>query len=77
MFSFSDSVQALQRRIAAVSVWHPELSLPDVSTEAVLSSVSQWLPLYIGKATTSAELRKINMEDVIWGMLTYEQQNTC
>ena len=74
MFSFSDSVQALQRRIAAVSVWHPELSLPDVSTEAVLSSVSQWLPLYIGKATTSAELRKINMEDVIWGMLTYEQQ---
>ena len=76
MFSFSDSVQALQRRIAAVSSWHPELSLPDVSTDAVLSSVVEWLPLYIGKATTAAELRKINMEEVIWGMLTYEQQNT-
>ena len=76
MFSFSDSVQALQRRIAAVSSWHPELSLPDVSTDAVLSSVAEWLPLYIGKATTAAELRKINMEEVIWGMLTYEQQNT-
>ena len=76
MFSFSDSVQALQRRIAAVSSWHPELSLPDVSTEAVLSSVSEWLPLYIGKASTTAELRKINMQDVIWGMLTYEQQTT-
>ena len=76
MFSFSDSVQALQRRIAAVSSWHPELLLPDVSTDAVLSSVAEWLPLYIGKATTAAELRKINMEEVIWGMLTYEQQNT-
>ena len=70
----SDSVQALQRRIAAVSSWHPELSLPDVSTVAVLSVVGEWLPLYIGKSTTSAELRKINMEEVIWGMLTYEQQ---
>lgn len=76
MFSFSDDVKALQRRIAAVSSWHPELSLPDVSTEAVLSSVSEWLPLYIGKASTTAELRKINMQDVIWGMLTYEQQTT-
>ena len=28
MFDFSDGVQALQRRIAAVSSWHPELSLP-------------------------------------------------
>lgn len=76
MFSFSDDVKALQRRIAAVSSWHPELSLPDVSTEAVLSSVSEWLPLYIGKASTVSELRKINMQDVIWGMLTYEQQTT-
>ncbi|MGM9776936.1 MAG: ATP-dependent helicase HrpB [Prevotella sp.] len=76
MFSFSDSVQALQRRITVVSSWHPELSLPDVSIEAVLSSVSEWLPLYIGKAYTTAELRKINMQDVIWGMLTYEQQTT-
>lgn len=76
MFSFSDSVQALQRRIAAVSSWHPELSLPDVSTEAVLSSVGEWLPLYIGKASATAELRKINIEDVVWGMLTYEQQTT-
>ena len=74
MFDFSDGVQALQRRIAAVSSWHPELSLPDVSTESVIANVAEWLPLYIGKATTISELRKINIEEVIWGMLTYEQQ---
>ena len=74
MFDFSDGVQALQRRIAAVSSWHPELSLPDVSTESVIANVAEWLPLYIGKASTITELRKINMEEVIWGMLTYEHQ---
>ena len=76
MFDFGDTVQALQRRIAAVSQWHPELALPDVSTSAVLASVGEWLPLYIGKAVTAAELRKISMEDVVWGMLTYDQQQS-
>ena len=76
MFDFGDTVQALQRRIAAVSQWHPDLALPDVSTSAVLASVGEWLPLYIGKAVTAAELRKISMEDVVWGMLTYDQQQS-
>ena len=74
MFDFGDTVQALQRRISAVSLWHPELALPDVSASAVLASAAEWLPLYIGKASTAAELRKISMTDVVWGMLTYDQQ---
>ena len=76
MFDFGDAVQALQRRIATVALWHPELSLPDVSTLAVLDSVSEWLPLYIGKASTAAELHKISMAEVVWGMLTYDQQQS-
>ena len=76
MFDFGDTVQSLQRRIAAVSLWHPELALPDVSTSAVLASVAEWLPLYIGKAVTVADLRKISIEDVVWGMLTYDQQQS-
>ncbi len=76
MFDFGDAVQSLQRRIAAVSLWHPELALPDVSTSAVLASVAEWLPLYIGKAVTVADLHKISIEDVVWGMLTYDQQQS-
>ena len=48
--------------------------MPEVDNDAVLSRTPEWLPYYIGKATTSAELKKINMEDVIWGLLTYDQQ---
>lgn len=74
MFDFSDNVGNLQRRVATVASWHPELELPDLSADTILSKAREWLPLYIGKASTAAELKKIDMEQVLWGMLDYEQQ---
>lgn len=74
MLDFNADVRWLQTRIAAVAQWHPELGLPDVSTEAVLAKAEEWLPLYIGKAMTVAELKKIDVSEALWGMLSYEQQ---
>lgn len=74
MFDFNDDVQGLQLRIAVVASWHPELEFPDVTTETVLAKASEWLPMYIGHASTVQELRKIDMRNVILGMLSYEQQ---
>ena len=74
MLDFHDGVQNLQRRVAAAAAWHPELELPDLSTQAVLDRAPAWLPLYIGKATTAAELRRIDLEPVLWGLLSYPQQ---
>ncbi|MCR5710578.1 MAG: ATP-dependent helicase HrpB, partial [Bacteroidales bacterium] len=48
MFDFNDAVDTLQRRIATVAAWHPELDLPDVSTDALLQRAGEWLPAYIG-----------------------------
>ena len=76
MLDFSEDVQNLQRRVAAVAAWHPELELPDLSTQAVLDRAPEWLPLYVGKAATAAELRKIDLESALWGLLTYPQQQT-
>ena len=76
MLDFSEDVQNLQRRVAAVAAWRPELELPDLSTQAVLDRAPEWLPLYIGKAATAAELRKIDLESALWGLLTYPQQQT-
>lgn len=75
MFNFDEDAANLQRRIQAAAQWHPELELPDVATEAVLDSASEWLPLYIGKASSAAELKKIDMVQVIHGLLDYSQQN--
>jgi ATP-dependent helicase HrpB len=74
MFDFSDDVANLQRRIATVQAWHPELELPDLSTDAFLARAAEWLPLYAGKASSAAQLRKIDLCAVIWGLLSYEQQ---
>lgn len=74
MLDFNDDVKTLQQRVAVVSEWHPELELPDLSTDAVLERSGEWLPMYVGKATTLAELKKIDVGQALRSMLTYEQQ---
>ena len=76
MFDFSPEVQNLQRRIAAVAAWHPDMDLPAVTTDALLDAVNEWGPLFVGKATTAAQLRRIDLEEVVWSRLTYEQRKT-
>lgn len=74
MFGFDDNVRRLQQRLETLSQWHPELNLPAVDDDALLASVSDWLPMYIGRATSVQELRKIDLCAVITGMLDYAQQ---
>ena len=74
MLDFSDDVQNLQRRVAAVAAWHPELELPDLSTDNVLDRASEWLPPFIGKATSTAELKRIDLCAALWSLLTWPQQ---
>ena len=74
MFDFSDEVTTLQRRIAVAAAWHPELSFPDVGTDTLLARAADWLPPVIGRASSVAELRKIDLAPVIYGFLSYSQQ---
>ncbi len=74
MLNFSDEVLNLQRRIAFVAARHPELALPSVDTEAICQSAPEWGPMFIGKAVTTAELKKTDLCAVVWSRLTYEQQ---
>lgn len=74
MFDMDDKARDMQRRIAAASAWHPELELPDCSCEALYASAAGWLPLYGPDARSIADLRKIDMSQVIWGQLDYNMQ---
>ena len=74
MLNFSDEVQNLQRRIAFIATRHPELELPDVSNVNICRRAPDWAPLFIGKATTTVELKKLNLTEVVWSFLSYEQQ---
>ena len=74
LLNFSDEVEALIRRVAAVAAWHPELSLPDLSTDTVLSHAEEWLPPFLGNATSATDLKKIDLTTALWSLLSYEQQ---
>ena len=79
MMAWSEkAVEQVQRRVAQVAAWHPEMELPDVSTEYLLSTAAQWLPFYLeesGRVKTSVqELRKLNLAEIIWNILPYEAQ---
>ena len=79
MMAWSEkAVEQVQRRVAQVATWHPELALPDVSTEHLLSTAADWLPFYLeegGRVKTSVqELRKLNLAEIIWNILPYEAQ---
>ena len=79
MMAWSEkAVEQVQRRVAQVAAWHPELALPDVSTEYLLSTAADWLPFYLeegGRVKTSVqELRKLNLAEIIWNILPYEAQ---
>lgn len=74
MFDFSDEVQNLQRRIAAVSSWHPELEIPDMGFDALMARCRDWLPAVIGRARDIQALKKIDLCSVIWGLMDYNLQ---
>lgn len=75
MFDLSNpKVENLQRRIAAVSAWHPELEIPAVDTASILGKASEWLPMFIGSASSIQSLKKIDLEEVIWSITGYENR---
>ena len=76
MLNFSNEVQNLQRRIAFVAARHPELELPAVDNDALCQRAPEWGPLFIGRATTTAELKKLDLKEIIWSSLSYDQQQT-
>ena len=79
MMAWSEkAVEQVQRRVAQVAAWHPELALPDVSTEHLLGTAAEWLPFYLEESghvkTSVQELRKLNLAEIIWNILPYEAQ---
>jgi len=78
LLSWSDEVSALQRRIAQVAAWHPELNLPDLSTQHLLATAHDWLPYYIYDGerlrATGTALRKIDLCAALWSLIPYDLQ---
>lgn len=80
MLDWNEDVQRLQRRVALVAAWHPELDIPDVSTPHLMETAGEWLPFYLEQnshpITTCAEMKKLNLATILWNTLPYDLQQT-
>lgn len=78
LLDWNATVAQLQWRAALVARWHPELSLPNLSTEHLLVNPKKWLGFCLRRGnhvlSTVAELRKIDLAEVLWNQLNYGQQ---
>ena len=79
LLDWDDGVTALQQRVAQVAQWHPELELPDLSTQHLLDTAAEWLPPFLVDGSghlrcTASELNKIDLRMALWSLLTYEMQ---
>jgi len=78
MLDWNEPVQRLQRRVAKVAEWHPELDIPDLSTEHLMQTAQDWLAFYLeenGRVKTSTtELKKLNLSEILWNSIPYELQ---
>lgn len=73
MFDFGEGVRRLQQRLRCLHEWHPEINLPDSDDAALMADIRDWLPMYLPKQG-APRLDQIKIEEVIWGRLSYEQQ---
>ncbi len=80
MLDWNEQVQRLQRRVAKVAEWHPELNIPDLSTAHLLTTAHDWLSFYLeenGKVKAStAELKKLDLSEILWNSIPYDLQQT-
>ena len=78
MLSWNDDVSAMQRRVAQVADWHPELDIPDLSTSHLLATAPDWLPFYLNDGgrlrTTKAALQSIDLCAALWALIPYDLQ---
>ena len=78
MLTWDDAVSALQRRTAQVATWHPELGIPDLSTDHLLATAHDWLPFYLDDngrlRNTRAALQRIDLTAALWALVPYDLQ---
>ena len=78
MLNWSEEVQRLQRRVAQVTTWHPEMNIPDLNTKHLMDTAQQWLPFYLEQGDkikqNTSELKKINLCEVLWALIPYDIQ---
>lgn len=75
LLNFDEEVEQLQARILSLRQWNPQSNWPEVSTDSLLITASEWLAPYLNEVRKSEDLKKLNIREIITYSLSIEQQD--
>ncbi|TDU28679.1 ATP-dependent helicase HrpB [Panacagrimonas perspica] len=71
---WNESARQWQARVQSLRAWQPEGAWPDVSDDALLATLEDWLAPHLDGVTRRAHLDALNLPDIFNGMLDYAAQ---
>jgi ATP-dependent helicase HrpB len=72
MIGWSENEIQWQHRVMSLKKWRKEEPWPDVSDEALLARLDEWLEPFIGDYYKQSDLQKLNLHDIIQSILPWE-----
>lgn len=74
LLDFSDKALNLINRVSSLASWLPDRSWPNWSVEYLCDNATEWLAPYVNGVKTAADLKKLNLVEILTNHLTWEQQ---
>ena len=72
LLSFNDTVEQWRARVASLRHWRPDEAWPDVSDEALLSTLEDWLAPYLTGVARRQDFARLDMTSILNGILSWE-----
>jgi ATP-dependent helicase HrpB len=63
-----------QNRVLSIRAWRPDEGWPDVTTENLIATADSWLTPYLNTITKRSELQKLDLLNILTGLLPWELQ---
>jgi ATP-dependent helicase HrpB len=71
---WNDTTEQWQARILSLRLWQQDDAWPDVSTDALLESIEEWMPLYLNQIKRVDDFAKLNLPEILNNILSWEMQ---
>ncbi|VAX09814.1 ATP-dependent helicase HrpB [hydrothermal vent metagenome] len=71
---WTDKARDWQARVLSLRHWQPDAGWPDVSLEALMQSLEQWLPPWLNGLSRRDHLSRLDMLKILHSTLDWQQQ---
>lgn len=71
---WNETTDQWQARILSLRTWQIDYPWPDVSTEALLETIEEWMPLYLNQVKRVDDFAKLNLPEILNNSISWEMQ---